>query len=248
LPINSDCLKRLGAWLFGEYCEKLTNNNCALDANKLQNEDSDDVGIGHNKNNDNDDDDDADGNGNGNIVSNNILFKPFSVKDIIDKLKLLLENDKSSTSVRGYCLTALMKVLHKFGDDYEDKIREIIDKYENNVIIELQQRSIEYQSLFENTSDKIRKEVLLSMPVIKRKINDDDMDNKTDPSDVDTDTDSTDIGSDNGGSDNSDANNDTEDSSDDDRDNKKKKKRYYIYIITYKHHLFYQQIHINQLI
>jgi len=206
LPINSDGLKRLAAWCFGEYCKKLTSNKCANDAINVQNDDIDDNKTSSNPNND-----DISSNS---FIKDKIDFKPKDVDDIISKIKIILNHDKSSDTVKGYCLTALMKILHQFGDDYEDKIRELIDKHQECVAIELQQRSVEYQSLFDNTNNRIRSEILKPMPLPEMKsIIEEEKSEPSDISDNDNDDDS-----DDDNDDNSDDNDNTDDNSDDDSD------------------------------
>merc|ERR1711933_131307 len=67
-------------------------------------------------------------------------------------------------------LTALMKMRHKYqlqDIDKDEKIDAIFELFDNDKMIEVQQRSIEFLALFENTDQSARNKILKPMPVPK---------------------------------------------------------------------------------
>merc|ERR1712176_1488041 len=118
------------------------------------------------------DEDDGDQKQNG-IENMTLEIGPFETKttdEIISMLKYILKHDKSSETTKGFGLTALMKIRHKYqlqDIDKDDKIDAILNSFNNDKQIEVQQRSIEILSLFESTDNAARAKILKPMPVPK---------------------------------------------------------------------------------
>merc|ERR1712154_333303 len=98
---------------------------------------------------------------------------PFLVKttdEIVSMLKYIVKHDKSSETTKGFGLTSLMKIRHKYqmnDIDKDDKINDILKQFSNDKQIEVQQRSVEFLALFENTDQNARNKILKPMPVPK---------------------------------------------------------------------------------
>merc|ERR1712113_654017 len=109
---------------------------------------------------------DEDGDDGGNnpyhgVENMTIDIGPFLVKttdEIVSMLKYIVKHDKSSQTTKGFGLTALMKIRHKYQCKNIDK---------DDKQIEVQQRSVEFLSLFENTDQNARNKILKPMPVPK---------------------------------------------------------------------------------
>merc|ERR1719410_2428618 len=98
---------------------------------------------------------------------------PFETKttdEIVSMLKYILKHDKSSETTKGFGLTVLTKMRHKYqlkDIDKDDKIDAILGTFDNDKQIEVQQRAIEFLSLFENTDKTARNKILKPMPIPK---------------------------------------------------------------------------------
>merc|ERR1719249_488135 len=85
-------------------------------------------------------------------------------------LKYIVKHDKSTETTKGFALTALMKIWHKYQSqniDKDSKIMDILEQFRDDKQIEVQQRSVEFVSLFESTDEDARKKILKPMPVPK---------------------------------------------------------------------------------
>merc|ERR1712113_963239 len=123
--------------------------------------------------NDDDDDDDGINNAHHGIEQMTMDIGPFETKtpdEIVSMLKYIVKHDKSSETTKGFGLTALMKIRHKYqmnDIDKDDKINDILKQFSNDKQIEVQQRSVEFLALFENTDQNARNKILKPMPVPK---------------------------------------------------------------------------------
>merc|ERR1712012_838238 len=73
-------------------------------------------------------------------------------------------------TTKGFGLTALMKIWHKYQSvniDKDSKIMDILEQFRDDKQIEVQQRSVEFVSLFGCTDGDARKKILKAMPVPK---------------------------------------------------------------------------------
>merc|ERR1712083_738282 len=81
-----------------------------------------------------------------------------------------VKHDKSSETTKGFGLTALMKIRHKYqlqNIDRDVEIMDIMEQFRDDKQIEVQQRSVEFVSLFDSTDDDARRKILKPMPVPK---------------------------------------------------------------------------------
>merc|ERR1711971_970813 len=158
LQLNSDAIRQITSWMIGEYGDKLMSNSECSEANEEIMKDT--------RSND---EDDGDQKQNG-IENMTLEIGPFETKttdEIVSMLKYILKHDKSSETTKGFGLTALMKMRHKYelkDVDKDDKIDAILGTFDNDKQIEVQQRACEILSLFENTDKSARSKILKPMP------------------------------------------------------------------------------------
>eukprot|EP00048_Salpingoeca_helianthica_P023263 m.23318 g.23318 ORF g.23318 m.23318 type:complete len:684 (-) comp8471_c0_seq1:1925-3976(-) len=86
---------------------------------------------------------------------------------VLDLLRTILDSTLSSLATRDMTLTAVMKLSTRFPDQI-DRIRTMVGQYNNNVDVELQQRSSEYTSIF-NLYNSLRPALLEQMPISELK-------------------------------------------------------------------------------
>lgn len=166
LQINSDPIRQFTAWLIGEYGDKLMDDSECQDAN-------DELMKDKQANDDDEFNNKAVGSPHYEIEQMIMDIGPFQTKtadEIISMLKYIVKHEKSTETTKGYALTALMKIRHKYeaiNIDKDDKIDAILEQFQDDKQIEVQQRSIEFLSLFENTDQDARTKILKAMPVPK---------------------------------------------------------------------------------
>merc|ERR1712113_46617 len=180
--------------------------------------------------NDDDDDDDGINNAHHGIEQMTMDIGPFETKtpdEIVSMLKYILKHDKSSQTTKGFGLTALMKMRHKYelqDIDKDDKIDAILSTFDNDKQIEVQQRAIEFLSLFENTDKTARNKILKPMPIPKiERLFDESKSKKVTPEESDYEDDSssssTEIGSEKSSNHNSGTDTGTDSGTDTDKSN-----------------------------
>eukprot|EP00485_Elphidium_margaritaceum_P010051 CAMPEP_0202691722 /NCGR_PEP_ID=MMETSP1385-20130828/6356_1 /ASSEMBLY_ACC=CAM_ASM_000861 /TAXON_ID=933848 /ORGANISM="Elphidium margaritaceum" /LENGTH=1117 /DNA_ID=CAMNT_0049347167 /DNA_START=82 /DNA_END=3435 /DNA_ORIENTATION=- len=167
LQLNSDPIRQFTAWLIGEYGDKLMDETECQEANdellKDRNGDDDEDGVNAS---------------NRELLSPHVEIEqmtknlgPFEAKsadEIISMLKYIAKHDKSTESTKGYALTALMKLRHRYelnDVDRDDKIDKIVELFQDDKQLEVQQRSVEYLAMYENTDATARNRILKPMPV-----------------------------------------------------------------------------------
>lgn len=89
-----------------------------------------------------------------------------SEQPVVDALENIIKNKHSWVSTREYALNALMKLSTRF-TQMTGRIKQILAPLTANVSIEIQQRAVEYSSLFERP-EQFRYGILERMPVVKR--------------------------------------------------------------------------------
>lgn len=89
--------------------------------------------------------------------------------DVIHVLEKILASSFTSLPSKEFVLTALMKLTTRF-TTCTDQIRLVINQYVTNVDVELQQRSVEYDTVFRKY-DHLRSGLLERMPAMKENIN-----------------------------------------------------------------------------
>ncbi|KAK3748665.1 hypothetical protein RRG08_000897 [Elysia crispata] len=85
--------------------------------------------------------------------------------DVISLLERILINNNSSVVTKEYAITALMKLSSRF-TDCSLRLQQVISQYGSSTNVELQQRSVEYSSLFVKF-DHMRPALLEHMPLIE---------------------------------------------------------------------------------
>jgi len=192
LQLESDPIRQITSWLIGEYGDKLMDPSECQEANEELEKDKRSGGMGMNED---DDDDDAINNPHHGIEQMTMDIGPFKVKttdEVVAMLKYIVKHDKSTETTKGFGLTALMKMWHKYqlkNIDKDTKIMDILEQFRDDKQIEVQQRSVEFVSLFESTDEDARKKILKPMPVpkIERLFDQRTTEEKNDDSDDDDD-------------------------------------------------------------
>lgn len=89
-------------------------------------------------------------------------------EEVVSILEKILSNNNSTVVTKEYAITALLKLSTRFSEASGKRIKDAITKYSRSTVVELQQRSIEYSSLF-NKYDHMRSALLEHMPLIESK-------------------------------------------------------------------------------
>lgn len=84
--------------------------------------------------------------------------------EVVDILENILTSPLANQVTKEYVLTALVKLSTRFQSG-QDRIRAIIDFYTTSIDVELQQRAVEYNSLFDSQNNQLRSQLLERMPV-----------------------------------------------------------------------------------
>ncbi|CAM6128159.1 unnamed protein product [Calypogeia fissa] len=84
--------------------------------------------------------------------------------DAVDVIETVLKDVRTSSSLQAYALTALLKLSSRFPTNTQ-RIKDLIQLYKGNLILELQQRSIEFGAIL-NRHDKIKGVLVERMPVL----------------------------------------------------------------------------------
>ncbi|XP_029422689.1 AP-1 complex subunit gamma-like 2 isoform X2 [Nannospalax galili] len=87
-------------------------------------------------------------------------------EEVLALLEKVLQSHMSLPTTRGYALTALMKFSTRLRGD-NNRIRQVVSIYGSCVDVELQQRAVEYNTLFRKY-DHMRAAILEKMPLVER--------------------------------------------------------------------------------
>ncbi|XP_006144590.1 AP-1 complex subunit gamma-like 2 isoform X1 [Tupaia chinensis] len=95
-------------------------------------------------------------------------IEPLQVEEeeVLALLEKVLQSHMSLPATRGYALTALMKLSTRFHGD-NNRIRQVVSIYGSCLDVELQQRAVEYDTLFRKY-DHMRAAILEKMPLMER--------------------------------------------------------------------------------
>jgi len=66
---------------------------------------------------------------------------------------------------KAFVLTSLLKLMTRVSKQNQEKISSIINEYNDNIKLELQQRAVEYMNVMKQTQENTRSEILKPMPV-----------------------------------------------------------------------------------
>ncbi|XP_012920734.1 AP-1 complex subunit gamma-like 2 isoform X4 [Heterocephalus glaber] len=86
-------------------------------------------------------------------------------EEVMALLEKVLQSHMSLPATRGYALTALMKLSTRIQGD-TDRIRQVVSIYGSCLDVELQQRAVEYNVLFQKY-DHMRAAILEKMPLVE---------------------------------------------------------------------------------
>uniref|UniRef100_A0A0D9VMC3 AP-1 complex subunit gamma n=1 Tax=Leersia perrieri TaxID=77586 RepID=A0A0D9VMC3_9ORYZ len=106
----------------------------------------------------------------GEMLVNNVgmlqLEEPITVteSDAVDAVQLALNRYSTDVTTRAMCLVALLKLSSRFPSTSE-RIKQIVSKNKENIVLELQQRSIEFSSIIQR-HQSIRPSLLERMPAL----------------------------------------------------------------------------------
>ncbi|EMS59884.1 AP-1 complex subunit gamma-2 [Triticum urartu] len=128
-------LLRVAVWCIGEYGEMLVNNVGMLEAE-------------------------------GPITTSCQAHQPVQVteSDAVDAVELGLNRYSADVTTRSMCLVALLKLSSRF-PSMSERIKQIVAQNKENMVLELQQRSIEFGSIIQR-HQSIRSCLLERMPVL----------------------------------------------------------------------------------
>ncbi|KAM3244899.1 hypothetical protein ACQJBY_056308 [Aegilops geniculata] len=128
-------LLRVAVWCIGEYGEMLVNNVGMLEAE-------------------------------GPITTSCQAHQPVQVteSDAVDAVELGLNRYSPDVTTRSMCLVALLKLSSRF-PSMSERIKQIVAQNKENMVLELQQRSIEFGSIIQR-HQSIRSSLLERMPVL----------------------------------------------------------------------------------
>ncbi|KAL4836794.1 hypothetical protein H8958_006334 [Nasalis larvatus] len=87
-------------------------------------------------------------------------------EEVLALLEKVLQSHMSLPATRGYALTALMKLSTRLQGD-NNRIRQVVSIYRSCLDVELQQRAVEYDTLFWKY-DHMRAAILEKMPLVER--------------------------------------------------------------------------------
>ncbi|XP_065404724.1 AP-1 complex subunit gamma-like 2 isoform X2 [Macaca fascicularis] len=87
-------------------------------------------------------------------------------EEVLALLEKVLQSHMSLPATRGYALTALMKLSTRLQGD-NNRIRQVVSIYKSCLDVELQQRAVEYDTLFRKY-DHMRAAILEKMPLVER--------------------------------------------------------------------------------
>lgn len=90
---------------------------------------------------------------------------PVAEEDVVKMLRKGLENNNSTAVTKEYCITALMKLSTRFTHT-KNMILDITSLYSSSTQVELQQRAVEYTSIFRKY-DNLRSALLEQMPLME---------------------------------------------------------------------------------
>lgn len=106
----------------------------------------------------------------GDMLVNNIgmldVEDPITVteSDVVDVIEIALKHHTSDLTTKAMALIALLKLSSRF-PSCSERIKEIADQYKGSLVLELQQRSIELNSIISKHGD-IRSKLVERMPVL----------------------------------------------------------------------------------
>lgn len=69
-------------------------------------------------------------------------------QDVVDVLESVLKDSRSNAVVRGFALTSLLKLTSRYATASE-RIKALIESYRGSLVVELQQRAIEYGKILD---------------------------------------------------------------------------------------------------
>ncbi|XP_007989073.2 AP-1 complex subunit gamma-like 2 isoform X1 [Chlorocebus sabaeus] len=87
-------------------------------------------------------------------------------EEVLALLEKVLQSHMSLPATRGYALTALMKLSTRLQGD-NNRIRQVVSIYRSCLDVELQQRAVEYDTLFRKY-EHMRAAILEKMPLVER--------------------------------------------------------------------------------
>ncbi|XP_052229804.1 AP-1 complex subunit gamma-1-like isoform X2 [Dreissena polymorpha] len=91
---------------------------------------------------------------------------PVTEEDVVRVLQKCLENNNSTSVTKEYCITALMKLSTRFTHT-KDAILTVTSRYSSSTQTELQQRAVEYTTIFRKY-DHMRSALLEPMPLMQK--------------------------------------------------------------------------------
>lgn len=135
--MSSQALAQVAVWVIGEYGDQLVGQPYT--------QSSDNVEEG----------------------ADTVSTTPVSAAMIVDSLADLLRAQETSTLTRKYALNALGKLGDRLDNSVQDKIQGLLTQYSTNIIVDLQQRSVEYLNIL-NKVPQHKRSILAHVPALER--------------------------------------------------------------------------------
>ncbi|CAG5113200.1 Oidioi.mRNA.OKI2018_I69.chr2.g7328.t1.cds [Oikopleura dioica] len=101
------------------------------------------------------------------LLSGSEYADPVQPEEILKSLNSLCESHLSSAITKSYAVNAIAKLANRLPSHLMPSIKQILARYGTSMNLELQQRSVEFSSLFNNHDDK-RPGILERMPLFEK--------------------------------------------------------------------------------
>lgn len=98
-------------------------------------------------------------------------FEEITDSEVLDVLERMLLSSNSLTVTKQYAVIAIMKLSTRLSSSVQDQVKRLINVYGSSTNVELQQRSVEFTSLFNRKHDIIRSGLLERMPLVEKSNN-----------------------------------------------------------------------------
>ncbi|CAD5123895.1 DgyrCDS12202 [Dimorphilus gyrociliatus] len=95
-------------------------------------------------------------------------FENIPDSDVLETLERILLSSNSLTVTKQYAVIAIMKLSTRLSSGVQDQVKRLINIYGSSTNVELQQRSVEFTSLFNRKHDTIRSGLLERMPLVEK--------------------------------------------------------------------------------
>jgi AP-1 complex subunit gamma-1 len=96
-------------------------------------------------------------------------FKIISEREVLDFIEAQIKSIQSTEATRAYALNALAKLSARFSPESLVRISKLVSLYDDSILLELQQRSIEYEKLLGGRKFESLREKVVGVPIAEPK-------------------------------------------------------------------------------